>query len=227
VSVRLLVDQRFASVDASWRKYIKGGVYIPFVARQQLVKLNCANPKELLAELERLAAFGSPWASALLAYQALLLRPDDTRDVDRAIALCKEPAARGDAYCQYILGWATILKGDRAGAGVFFKNSARQLFPPAVLNSVGFFWHSAGRTSPMGVLVSLKQADAVGHYAASYWRCRIYLTGRLGFARLTVGCVWMPVAVLKYLFAHWRHPFSARTFVFDDTLKSRSLVARN
>jgi hypothetical protein len=227
VLVSQVVDRRFACVDSSWRTYISGGVYIPAVAQQQLATLKRGSPKSLSTELERLAALGSPWGSALLAYQALLLRADGTRETDRAIALCKEPAARDDAYAQYILGWATLLKGDRAGAGVYFKAACRQLFPPAVLDSVGFFWNSPERTSPAGVLMSLKRAGTVGHYATPYWRCRIYLTGKLGIARLIWGCICMPVVVLSYMLACWRHPFSARIFVFDVAARSRSLVKRN
>jgi hypothetical protein len=59
---------------------------------------------------------GSPWASAFLGYQALLLTPDGTRNIERAIQLCKQPALSGDAYAAYILGWATFLSGDHAEA---------------------------------------------------------------------------------------------------------------
>jgi hypothetical protein len=216
-------QQKFRSIEPSWRKYIKGGIYIPFIAQQQLLTLKINGPEVFLAELERLASLGSPWASALLALQALLLRPDGTRDLGRAIELCKGPAARGDAYAQYILGWATFLNGDHLEAGSHFKSSAIQLFPPAVLDSVTFFWLSHRLSRPEGVLTSLQHAKAVGHFATPLWRSKIYRSGRLGMGRLLLGYLIAPVAILRHLICRWRNPFSARVFVFDTRAKSSSL----
>ena len=222
--VREMVRQRFPSVDPSWRKRISGAIYIPLAAQTTLSTLNREGPEAFLAELEKLAALASPWASALLAFQALLLRPDGTRDVDKAIKLCKEPAAHGDAFAQYMLAWAMFIGGDRVEALVLFKASARQLFPPAVLDAAGLFWISHRLAQAKGVLTSLEHAKAVGHYGTAWWRYKIYRSGKLGLIRRIAGYLGAPVALLYYAFAALREPFSAQVFSFDANAKYRSIV---
>jgi TPR repeat protein len=225
--VSSVVRQRFPCVAASWRKYIYGVVYIPLAAHQHLGTLKREGSKAFLEELEKLATLGSPWASAFLGYQALLLRPDGTRDVDRAIQLCKQPAASGDAYAAYILGWATFLRGDGAEAMSYFRRATRQLFPPAVVDQVSFFWMSHWRTEPMRVLISLRIAKNVGHRATIAFRSGIYRSGKLGFARLVVGYLLAPLAWFYVNFAAWRDPFSAQSFAFHPKTPSRALGLRD
>lgn len=226
MGTREVVRQRFPSVDASWRRHIQGVVYIPLSAQPYLSKLSREGPKAFLDELERLAALGSPWAAAFLGYSALLLRPDGTRDVDRAILLCKEPAASGDAYALYILGWAIYLQGDPFQALAYIRRAALQLFPPAVLDIGAFYWMGRRATHPAGVLTSLQQARVVGHRATLVWRCKVYRTGRLGLGRLIAGYVIAPIGYLFWLFAFWTDPFSANLFSFDVNTKSEWLVLR-
>lgn len=224
--LRKVVGERFRSVDASWRSRFRSGVYVPAIAQQQLGKLKSAPANEVLRELERLVALANPWAAALLAYQALLLKADGTREVDKAIALCKESAARGDAYSQYIMYWASLLKGNQGEATGYLKASVRQFFPPAVLDSIGFFWMLRHNTNPKGVLKPLSQARAVGHYGAFLWRCTLYITGKLGLGRTVVGYICFPIAALTCAYNSWRHPFSARTFVFDVKIAAVPLLRR-
>jgi TPR repeat protein len=220
------VRQRFPCVEPSWRQYIYGAVYIPSAAERHLVTLKRDGRRAFLDELEKLAALGSPWASAFLGYQALLLTPDGTRNIERAIQLCKQPALSGDAYAAYILGWATFLSGDHAEALTYFRRATRQLFPPAVLDSVQFFWSSKGRTEPAGVLISLRQARNVGHRCTMVFRGAIYRTGKLGIGRLLLGFLLWPVAWLYFSVASFRDPFSAQSFVFDSRNTSRVLGLR-
>jgi hypothetical protein len=215
VSVLRIVEDRFASVDASWGRCFRRSLYIPAVAQQQLAGLKNAPAVDVQRELDRLAALGSPWASAVLGYQALLRRPDGSREVDKAIALCSEPAARGDAYSQYLMYWASHLKGNQREAIGYLKASVGQCFPPAVLDSVAFFWTTRRETNPLGVLKPLSQAETVGHYGAFLWRCKLYMTGRLGRWRSFVGYICFPIAALLLIYHSLRHPFSARTFIFD------------
>jgi hypothetical protein len=224
--VREIVRRRFPSVDASWRKYIGGAIYIPQAAQPYLSTLRNEGPKAFLDELERLAALGSPWASAFLGYQALLVKPDGSRDVDRAIHLCKEPAASGDAYAAYVLGWAVFLHGDPVKSLTYIRRSARQLFPPAVLDLVAFYWMGRRSKTPKGVLISLRHSRIVGHYATLFWRSKIYRSGRLGYWRLILGYILTPIGYLYWLSKFFSDPFSARRFVFDIKTPSQALVLR-
>jgi hypothetical protein len=220
------VRQRFPCIDASWRIYIHGVIYIPLAAQQHLAILKHEGRNAFLVEVEKLAALGSPWASAFLGYQALLLKADGTRDIDRAIQLCKQPAVFGDAYAAYILGWATFLRGDHAEALTHFRRATRQLFPPAVLDSISFFWISHWRTEPARVLISLQQARNVGHRQTIVFRSAIYRTGKLGFDRLLLGYLLAPVAYLYFRIASWRDPFSAQSFAFHPKNPVRVLGLR-
>jgi hypothetical protein len=224
--LRRAVDERYKSVDGSWRRYFRGGVYIPAVSRQQLGNLESRSPSDIRAELERLATLGSPWASALLAYESLLLRPDGTRDIDRAISLCKESASRGDAYAQYIMYWASLLKGDGREASQYLTASVGNLFPPAVLDSINLTWLVRQKTDPSAVVRSIGRARDVGHYGALYWRYKLYATGKLGLWRIPVGYSCLPLGALLYTYGGWRYPFSARVFAFDATAKVHPLLIR-
>jgi hypothetical protein len=221
-----LVRQRFPCIEPTWRIYLYGVIYVPVAARQHLTILKRDGGDAFLAELEKLAALGSPWASAFLGYKALLLKEDGTRDIDRAIQLCTGPAASGDVYASYILGWATYLSGHHAEAMTYFTRAARELFPPAVLDSAGLFWITHRDKEPSRVLVSLAQARNVGHRATMVFRSKIYRTGKLGIARLLLGYVIAPIAYLYWHFASFRDPFSAQSFNFDANTPSGALGLR-
>ena len=203
--------------------YVYGAVYIPLAAERHLAILKRDGRAAFVAELEKLAALGSPWAAAFLGYEALLLKSDGTRDIDRAIQLCRQPAMSGDPYAAYILGWATFLRGEHTEALRHFKAAAKQLFPPAVLDNVSFFWLSHQRTDLGRVLISLRQATSVGHRATIAFRTSIYRTGKLGVARLLIGYLLWPFAWLYVHVTTWRDPFSAQSFAFDPKNTSRVL----
>jgi hypothetical protein len=221
------VRRRFPCVDARWRNYIAGAVYIPLVAEKHLAVLQREGSNAFLDELARLAKLGSPWASAILGYRALLLQPDGTRDVERAILLCKQAAASGDAYAAYVFGWAIFLRGDQAEAVSYIKRAALKMFPPALLALISLSWGSQSRTEPKRVLISLQQAKATGHFAVPHFRSQIYRTGKLGLARMLFGYIAAPVAYLYLGLASWRHPFCAQAFAFDIRTPSKAFALRD
>jgi hypothetical protein len=221
-----IARERFPCVNASWREYIWGVVYVPLAAERHLATLKHEGGKAFLGELEKLAAMGSPWAAAFLGYQALLLRPDGTRDIEKAIQVCRQPAAAGDAYASYILGWATFLRGDHAEAIKHFRVANRQMFPPSVLDQVRLFWMVRSRTHPTQVLVSLKHAKNVGHRETIVLRSAIYRTGKLGVGRLLLGYLLAPCAWVYIRVASFREPFSAQSFSFHSKIPARALRLR-
>lgn len=224
--LRDLVRQRFPCIDHTWRTYLYGAIYVPVAARQPLATLKRDGGEAFLAELEKLAALGSPWAAAFLGYRALLLKEDGTRDIDRAIQLCTGPAASGDAYASYVLGWATYLSGRHAEAITYFRRAARQLFPPAVLDCAGFFWIAYRDKEPLRVLVSLELARDVGARATIVFRSKIYRTGGLGIGRQLFGYLIAPIAYLYWHLAIFCDPFSAQSFSFDARTPSGALGLR-
>ncbi len=212
-----IVAQRFPSIGRGWRTLLRNGTYVPSAAEQHLIRLKQDGPEAFVRDLDRLASLGNPWAAALLGYQALLLGSDDARDTQKAIALCTDPAAHGDAFAQYILAWALLLAGNSPAAAKALKQSALQLFPPAILHSVTFFWNGWGvtKTDDSTILLSLKNAGQTGHRATLSLRCAIYRSGKLGVFRQTLGFLLTPIAMLLWAVATFRTPFSAQVFAFD------------
>ena len=176
------------------------------------------------SELERLSLFGVPWACAILAYWALLLKSDGKRDVERALSLCAGPAQDGDAYAQYILAWALVFKGDLAAAATAMQNSSQQLFPPAVLDSANFVWRDKTSYKDQAMMMRLlKQSDQIGHAGTFLRRCAFYRSGRFGIGRWALGHLLWPFASAKYFLAVWMSPFSAHVFSFSERSDMRLL----
>jgi hypothetical protein len=209
--------RRYPPLGRSWQKYIHEEIYVPLSAEPQLQELLKEGFERFQPELERLASLGATWASAWLAYSALEPTREGFRDTSRAIALCETAAKGGDAFAQYIIAWALILEGDTKRGTRYMKSSAKQLFPPAALDSVTLFWAGWGveRSDDRRILPILKIADRVGHDAAWLWRFTAYRTGRLGLYRQLLGHLLVPFGILRYSLAKKLRPFSARVFVFD------------
>jgi hypothetical protein len=151
----------------------------------------------------------------MLGYLALLLKEDNTRDVDRAISLCQPAADKGDAYAQYILAWALLLKGDPKGCSEYLGKSVRQLFPPALLDIAG--------VSPVGLdregvnrerYKAFKNAERVGHIAALPRKLAFYRSGNLGAWKRALGYLLVPWAAMRVLIHATLFPYSATTFFF-------------
>lgn len=219
MSLASTVRDRYPSIRARWRKRLRAIVYVPVVAESMLNDFEYRGSAAFKAELERLAVLGASWAAALLAYQALLLRPDGTRDTARAIALCEHPAARADAFAQYILAWALLLGPKPEDAFAMLNKSALQQFPPAILDGAAFFMRGWGvaKGADDRVLKSLALGEQVGHRATLLIRCHVYRTGRLGMFKRLLGYMLTPVGTLMYAAGGLLSPFSAQVFLFRKT----------
>jgi hypothetical protein len=201
--------------------HFHGIIYIPAVAERHIPKTKRAHGAFVI-ELERLAALNVPWACAILSYYALLLREDGSRDIERAVSLCQEPARAGDAYAQYMLSWALRLKGDLQGSYRNLKKSARLLFPPAVLDIAGFYdpdWDAATINRERRLRLTI--SDRVGHVLTGWRRLQFYRTGRFGALSLMLGYLLVPYAFVKAILPVACSPFSAAVFVFDRRLSTK------
>jgi hypothetical protein len=168
-------------------------------------------------ELEKLSTLGSPWASAMLGYIALMPGPEAKRNTDRAIELCKTPAHAGDSYAQFVLAWALIYRGESKLAYETMNKAMLSGFPPATLDFAVFIWHGWVTKEPYAglALKALRRADQTGHKAAFEWRCFLYKSGEFGIVRRLFGYLLAPIARLRYILALWRDPFSCRVFKFQ------------
>jgi len=200
-----------------WAAYFNGPLYVPEEGRDVLQFLESGGPSRFTDELKRLSTLGSPWASAILGYIALMPGPERTRDTDRAIELCKGHAHGGDSYAQFVLAWALIYHGETNLAYETMKKAMLTGFPPATLDFAVFIWHGWGTQEryPRLALRALRRADQTGHKAAFEWRCFFYKSGQLGIARRLIGYVLAPIGRLRYILALSRDPFSCRVFKFQ------------
>jgi hypothetical protein len=109
---------------------LRGIVYIPEAATRHIGPSSRNNSNAFQAEFERLAVLQVPWACAILAYKALLMKSDGTRDVEKALSLCAGPAQAADPYALYVLSRALQLKCDLTAAAVAMRRSSKQSIPP-------------------------------------------------------------------------------------------------
>jgi len=222
------VKMRGAGLLKAFLKELNYVLYIPEAARNVRLILLKRGAAEMIAELERLSKLGSTWAAASLAYLSLLPSASGTRDVDRARELCAAPAARGDPYALFVLGYALLLAHERVKAAETMLRASNGGFSPATLALAQFAWYGVG-TQPRDLKLTefyLKKAAARGHKAAFSWTCGLYRTGKFGRLRQLKGYVLAPPASLCLVIAVWRNPFSENVLVFDGDGKRPALRSR-
>lgn len=197
--------------------YFNGPFYVPDQGRYVLKLIETGGPREFLSELERLSAAGSPWASAMLGYIALMPGPDGKRDTSRAMELCRSYAYAGDSYAQFVLAWALIFSGQTKLAFESLKKAARAGFPPATLDFATLIWNLPGKkaSDAAAALKALRFASRAGHKATPVWRSDFYKSGRVGLVRRPLGYLLSPLAKLRLIFSIYKDPFASRVFVFQ------------
>jgi len=199
-------------------KDLNYGLYLPDSSRNIWEPLLACDPAALLSELQRLSTLGSIWALVTLGYLSLLPGSDGVRSIERALALCSGPAARGDGYGLYILAHAHYFAGDRLKAAKAMHQASRRGFPPAHIAMSKFAWYGVGmprRTLDLTMLF-LRKASRSGRAAgALVWTCRLYRSGAFGILKKTMGYMLWPYASVRLLIAMWIDPMSERTFAFD------------
>lgn len=199
-----------------WRH--RGGAMPLHIPEQGLYIFNSANANELTclkAELERLSSLGSTWASSALGWLCICKAKDGSREPDRAIELCRGPAAAGDPYASYVLAWALALTNQGTEAFDSMKRAALAGFLPARLDLVTLVWNGrdpTGRNRQVAYDL-LKHAD--GHQAAMIWRCRLNRSGEFGRMKQLLGYLLVPVAFFRYAAAFWANPLSCKVLVFQ------------
>jgi hypothetical protein len=196
--------------------YLNGPLYVPDQGRYVLKLLETGGPRQFLGELERLSTLGSPWASAMLGYIALMPGPDGKRDASRASELCRSHAHAGDSYAQFVYAWALIYSGQTKLAFESIKKAAVAGFPPATLDFATFIWSLPGKkaSDAAAALKALRFAYRARHKAAAVWRYDFYKSGRVGLFRRPLGYLLSPLAKLRFILSVYKDPFASRVFVF-------------
>ncbi len=197
--------------------YFNSPLYIPDNGSLILKLLETGGPPPFLSELQRLSALGSPWASAILGYLALMPGSDGKRDTGRAIELCKPHAHAGDPYAQFVYAWALIYGGQPKLAFESIKKATVSGFPPAGLSFAAFIWNLPGKkaSDAAAALKALGFAEKTGHKAAPLCRCKFYKSGRLGLLRVPLGYLLWPLAAIRFLRGVRSDPFASQVFVFQ------------
>ena len=197
--------------------YFNGPLYVPDQGRYVLRLIEAGGPRLFLSELERLSALGSPWASAMLGYIALMPGPEGKRDIGRATELCRSHAYAGDSYAQFVHAWALIFSGQTKLAFESMKKATRAGFPPATLDFATFIWSLPGKkpSDAAAALKALRFAYRARHKAAPVWRYDFYKSGRVGFIRRPLGYLLAPLARSRFIFSVYRDPFASRVFLFQ------------
>jgi hypothetical protein len=196
--------------------YFNGPLYVPDQGRYVLELIERGGPRQFLSELERLSALGSPWASAMLGYIALMPGPEGKRDTSRAAELCRSHAYSGDSYAQFVLAWALIYSGQTKLAFESMKKATLAGFPPATLDFATFIWSLPGKkaSDATSALKALRFAYRARHKAAPVWRYDFYKSGRVGFFRRPLGYLLSPIAKLRFILSVYKDPFASRVFMF-------------
>jgi TPR repeat protein len=195
-------------------------IYVPAEGRGALNYLETRGTQGLVEELEKLCALGSRWACATLASVCLAADSNGERNVTRALDLCRDPAASGDAYALYVYAWALLYSGSRVAAMRAIRKSALGRFPPAVLDSATFAWNGWGlkERSPRVALGLVYRSFAVHHALALWWLSALFRSGQYGIVLRLLGYLLTPFGALWYLIVATLTPFSSRVF----SLSSRS-----
>lgn len=216
---------RYRLRRSAWR-HLRVPLYIPSEGEAVVRLLACKGPVAFVAEVERLASLGSPWAAAVQGYMLLMTREDHEANVARAIEICRAPATGGDAYAQYILSWALMFAGRRHEGLQMMKAAAVKRFPPAAVSiakfmSAGLGVQSANSRDALG---ALRVAQRLGHKGVCAARSLIYRGGQLGLGGRLIGYALMPCVIAQAAAATlWWDPFSVMNFEFDLRNKSKTI----
>lgn len=194
-------------------------LHIPKEARYIFKSADADGLAHLRSELERLSSLGSAWGASALGWLCICKATNGTRDPDRAIELCRSPAAAGDSYASYVLAWALALNGRGAEAFDMMKRAALAGFPAARLDLVTFVWNGWDPTSRNRCVAYNLLNHARDHKAAMLWRCRLRRSGEFGWIMQLLGYLLTPIALIRYALAFWENPFSCKVLIFQPWMK--------
>ncbi|HTS52442.1 MAG TPA: hypothetical protein VMH26_04145, partial [Burkholderiales bacterium] len=191
-------------------------LFIPPEGRAALSRVEICAARALVAQLEHLSALGSNWAAAALA--TILVYPDANgrRSLDRARELVSRPASAGDAYATYVLAWVELYRGEKAACLRLLKQSAKSGFSPAVLDLAAAFQPKDPSRGVGTTVRLLERAEAMGHLAARSRIFKLWIQGRLGWARRIPGLLGFAFTSTRLFVKLHQEPVSVRVYCIHD-----------
>jgi TPR repeat protein len=165
-----------------------------------------------VAEWQRIAGLGSGTARCILAYLHLMGAPSIPMDLAEArrMALSAVSGARG--YANYLLGCISLREKQPSEAAKYFGESIKTGFTPAATHLASIVVHGASEEGKRKAVNLLHKSVSAGHWPAFLILARVYLSGRLGFAKRLLGLVLFLPAFLRFLLALKYQIFSIQTF---------------
>jgi hypothetical protein len=199
-----------------WWKDIGIPLLISDQGKTTLCHQDIRSPTALVRELDRLAALGGTWAAAALG--VILLYPDSkgTREIERAMALVRKPAADGDPYCLYVLGWAELFSGRQADFLKLLGRAAQAGFSAALLDLAG----AIKSKDPNKSIAMMRRAESMGNVVAPTRRHRLWISGQCGFALRIAGLVGIVFSSVRLFLNVHRDPLSAKVFCIHDRFRT-------
>jgi hypothetical protein len=202
------------------RSRLRVPLFVPIEGRASIQLLVDDGPESFLNDIQRRASLGCGWANAILGYYALMPDANGFRDLERARALCEQPAREGHAYAQYILAWAYMLGGTRHLALVWMGRASAAGFLPAKLDSARFVWKGWGVIEPNCEIAErmCRRAQMDGHKGAMLLRTEMYRQGCFGVGRKVLGEFIAPFVRSYSIIAATIDPFSENVFFVDASM---------
>lgn len=154
-----------------------------------------------IAELEHKSSLGSRAARTVLAFLSLQGALPTGVDLDRAAELVREPAAGGDAYALFVMGWIYFLREKDALLAVkAWLASGRQGFGPSFV-SISKFHLTGFPEKPPNVkkaVVALHGAARCGHKLAAVAAAALIARGHGSLLERALACIRLPGLWVNY-----------------------------
>lgn len=196
-------------------RYISYPLYLPDGIRDIQADISHGRLNAALHVLERRAELGSHAASTVLAYLYLQGALVGGENFDRAGALLRVPAAAGDPYALYVLGWLIFLRDkDAKRAVACWLQGAEQGFSPSVLELGRFLaWDLPGKPQRYpAAFVRLEEAHKLGHKQAAGLMATMDLSGARGSLRAAIAAARLPFLYLRLRYWLNRDVFAVNVF---------------
>jgi hypothetical protein len=201
------------SAEPILRCVINYPIFVPPLPITVTEPLLAGDVATLCSELQRLSDSGSWSAGALLAYLHLRGAPNGAPDLDSAERACSAGARSRHAYSEYVFGWIQMARGQPSDAVNWLRRSAKQLFPPALVDIARFMANGIGfdAQNQGAAIAVLRDAHRLGHRMALVYIAEILRGRSLGWRLLGNSLYWY--AVWRATRFASRYPFSPKSFV--------------
>jgi hypothetical protein len=199
-----------------WRDLLTTPIYVPESAERELNGILRCEKSEMLDRLRGLAALGSPWATATLAYCYMVPVEGESRNSQQAIGLISRSGCKNHPYVLYVWAWASLYAGDANSAMRYMLQAAIRGFEPAQVDVLHFAYNGwLGRGIDQQTLTQLcGRALKSRHKVALLYVSQVFRSGKVGGARRVMGWILTPYAVARYIIWLRINPMSRYVFVF-------------